>query len=128
MYIILIIAPIVFHTLRDDKLFYAGNLNVKFEPELVTVNNDGYFYYPFEKALYYPQDELREIKFKNVNNQVLDWGIHEYLQELELLEKKGKDGNGFGLLKSSLVLNELAGGLEHEYFVYKNKKFPFNWI
>ncbi|KAJ3268488.1 hypothetical protein HDV01_002709 [Terramyces sp. JEL0728] len=124
------LSPIVFHALRQDNMLYAGNLSVKFEPELVTVNSDGYFYYPFDKSSYYPQDELKDIAFKNVNNQVDDWGIEEYLEKLENQQEQREiiDGKSFGLLKSSLVLNELAPGLENEYFIYKGKKFPFNWI
>jgi hypothetical protein len=96
-------APVVFHTLHNDNLVFAGTFTFKFSPAAVHVSKSTWrFYHPLPQVpREYPSPCTRD-------------GMHI----------------GLGLLKSQLVLNHLYEGFSDEGTTirYRGAEYPFVWI
>jgi hypothetical protein len=87
-------APMVFHTLENDTLVYAGTFTTKFDPSQIIVSKStGRIYH-------------------------------------SLRTKAVWKGLEIGLIKSSVVLDQLYDGLDmdSDTFTWKEKQYRFNWI
>ncbi|KAF9959072.1 hypothetical protein BGZ70_008981 [Mortierella alpina] len=93
--------PVVFHGLRDGQLMWAGTLKTPFLPDKLCVSkSSGRLYHPLpESMIVQPSAE-------------------------------GSDASslGLGLLKSSVVLSELAAGLDQDSIEWKGQRFALRRI
>ncbi|KAF9351676.1 hypothetical protein BGX34_000421 [Mortierella sp. NVP85] len=92
--------PITFHGLQDGHLLWAGTQRTPFFPNQLCVSaSTGRIYHPLPRPLQAPL-------------------------EASMGPGKQHQGCNFGLLKSSMVLSELAAGLEHDSVLWQGSRFP----
>ncbi|CAO3572820.1 unnamed protein product [Mortierella alpina] len=93
--------PVVFHGLRDGQLMWAGTLKTPFLPDKLCVSeSSGRLYHPLPESM------------------------------IMQPSPKGSDASnlGLGLLKSSMVLSELASGLDQDSIEWKGQRFALRQI
>ncbi|KAG9324781.1 hypothetical protein KVV02_005372 [Mortierella alpina] len=93
--------PVVFHGLRDGQLMWAGTLKTPFLPDRLCVSESS-------GRLYHPLPASMTIQPTSEDNDA--------------------NGLGLGLLKSSMVLSELAAGLDQDSIVWKGQRFALRRI
>ncbi|KAI1303883.1 hypothetical protein EDD11_005289 [Mortierella claussenii] len=101
--------PIVFHDLQDGQLLWAGTFKTPFLPDQVRVSySTGRFYHPLPSPLHMKTEV-----------EVLSTP-HRQIQMYR--------GSTFGLLRSSLVQNELADDIDEKSFAWKGTRFAFKHV
>ncbi|KAI8597790.1 hypothetical protein EDD21DRAFT_384514 [Dissophora ornata] len=95
--------PIVFHGLKEGQLLWAGSLRTPFLPDQLRVSaSTGRLYHPLPKSMAGAQE------------QAIDGDIYR--------------GCTLGLLKSSMVLSELAADLDKDSLHWQGQRFQLSEI